>query len=235
MIKRQLPLLIAFAMGVIFIIQFFIPHQISQDLLTWVNKWLMIIGGISLLLGIYSLLNFHYLQIFRNKPGWGFSLIMFFSFLISVVVGFTPSLINVILPLPESSVQSAEQVKEWYRITGLKDGSSLDWIFRHGITPLSATMFSIIGFFIASAAFRAFRARSLEATLLLLAAVFIMLGQTPLGGMLWSGIPDIMTWILSTPNTAAKRAILFGIAMGSISFSLKIIFGIERAYLGGKN
>ncbi|MDI6788471.1 MAG: hypothetical protein QME51_08885, partial [Planctomycetota bacterium] len=113
------------------------------------------------------------------------------------------------------------------------EGGPLDWIFKHGITPLSATMFSIIGFFIASAAFRTFRARSIEATLLLLAAVIIMLGQTPLGQMLWQGIPDIMVWLFNVPTTAAKRALLFGIAMGSIAFSLRIIFGIERAYLGG--
>ena len=60
-----------------------------------------------------------------------------------------------------------------------------------------------------------------------------MLGQTPLGAMLWDRIPDIMVWIFNVPNMAAKRAILFGITMGSIAFSLRIILGIERAYLGG--
>jgi hypothetical protein len=51
--------------------------------------------------------------------------------------------------------------------------------------------------------------------------------------MIWQGIPDIMVWIFSVPTTAAKRAITFGIALGSIAFSLRIIFGIERSYLGG--
>jgi hypothetical protein len=224
MLKRQIPLAIAFIMGVLFIIQFFVPHQWSQNMQIWVGDWYIIIGGISFLLGIGSLIHFHYIQIARLSPGWGFSVVLFISLIGAILAGFLPSIFpGFIQSIGLPSVQ------------GMEDGSPLDWIFRHGLTPLSATMFSIIGFFIASASFRAFRARSVEATLLLLAAVIIMLGQTPIGQMLWQGIPDIMVWIFNVPTTAAKRAILFGIAMGSIAFSLRIIFGIERAYLGGKD
>ncbi|MEW6025924.1 MAG: hypothetical protein AB1599_01325 [Planctomycetota bacterium] len=229
MLKRQLPLVVAFIMGVLFIVQYFIPHQVSQDFLTYVTNWIRIIVSISLLLGIYSLLHFHYTSISRGSAGWGFSIVIFITFLAALCAGFGPSIINWLSPLP----QPAPADLPWYRITGVKEASPLMWVFNHGIVPFSATMFSMIGFFIASAAFRAFRARSLEATLLLLAGVIIMLGQTPLGGMISNIIPDGMVWILTIPNMAAKRAILFGIAMGSIAFSLRIIFGIERAYLGG--
>ncbi|MDI6787843.1 MAG: hypothetical protein QME51_05685, partial [Planctomycetota bacterium] len=98
MLKRQLPLTIAFIMGVLFIIQYFVPHQWSQYFRLWVNKWIMIIGGISLLLGIWSLLHFHYIQIHRRVAGWGFSLIMFIAFLTSVIAGFLPSIINWFTP-----------------------------------------------------------------------------------------------------------------------------------------
>lgn len=228
MLKRQLPLTIAFMMGILLIVQYFVPHLYSQYLLLWINKWIMIIGGISLLLGIWSLLHFHSVQISRGVPGWGFSVTMFTAFLISVTAGFLPSVISWFSPESLSP-----EPQKWYLISGISTGGPLDWLFKHSISPLSATMFSIIGFFIASAAFRTFRARSIEATLLLVAAVIIMLGQTPLGQMLWQGIPDIMVWIFTVPSTAAKRALLFGIAMGSIAFSLRIIFGIERSYLGG--
>ena len=222
MLKRQLPLILAFILGVMFIIQYFVPHKWSQNMLTWTNEWIIIVGGISFLLGLYSLMHFHYIQVSRKTAGWGFSLVMFFTFFVTVIVGFLPS----IFPKLAAGLGMPE-------IKGVEDGSALDWFYKVGIMPLSATMFSIIGFFIASAAFRAFRARSIEATLLLIAALIIMLGQIPLGQMIWQGIPDIMVWIFSVPTTAAKRAITFGIALGSIAFSLRIIFGIERSYLGG--
>jgi len=233
MIKRQIPLFIAFVMGILFIVQYFVPHKISQDLLVAPNKWLIIIGGISILLGLSSLMHFHYTQIKRAQPGWGYSLVMFAAFGIMVTAGFLPSIIKWFLPETPPDMDPGNWLGFLPLKPGIQEGNAVFWIFLNGISPFMATMFSLIGFFIASAAFRAFRARSAEATLLLIAALIIMLGQTPLGGMIWDRIPDIMVWIFNVPNTAARRAILFGIAMGSIAFSLRIIFGIERTYLGG--
>jgi hypothetical protein len=110
-------------------------------------------------------------------------------------------------------------------------------------TPLSAAMFSLLGFFVASASYRAFRAKTREATLLLVAAFIILLGRTPMGHYItgwlpdalnWLHIPNLSNWILSFPNAAGQRAIMIGIALGIVSTSLKLILGIERTHLGGE-
>ena len=102
-------------------------------------------------------------------------------------------------------------------------------------------MFALLAFFVASASYRAFRARNFEATLLLLAAFFVMIGRVPIGDAVagFLHLPDaimpstIATWIMNVINTAGQRAIMIGIALGIVSTSLRVILGIERAHLGG--
>lgn len=111
--------------------------------------------------------------------------------------------------------------------------SIFDKLFLYMMTPMEGTMFSLLAFFIASAAYRAFRIRSPEATILLIAAIIVMLGRVPIGYAINRHIPTIAAWILDVPNMAAKRAIMMGVGLGMASTSLKIILGIERSYLGG--
>lgn len=97
---------------------------------------------------------------------------------------------------------------------------------------MQSTMFSLLAFFVASAAYRGFRARNFQSVVLLVAGVLVILGRVPLGEMLHSKIPESATWVLNIPSMAARRGILIGIGLGSIATSLRIIVGIERTYLG---
>ena len=114
-----------------------------------------------------------------------------------------------------------------------------DILFVGGLVSLDATMFSIVAFYIVSAAYRAFRIRSVEATLLLATAVVVMLGQIGLGEMLTQWLPAtgfwhnlhievIRLWILQIPNSAVTRAISFGLGIGGLAVALRIWLGLER-------
>jgi hypothetical protein len=113
-------------------------------------------------------------------------------------------------------------------------------MFLNMQVPLQSTMFSLLAFFIASAAYRAFRLRSAEASLLLIAAIIVMLGRVPLGQWLTRNLPQEATlpWLTETimayPNMAAFRGILMGAALGVMAMGLRVILGIERSYLGGE-
>jgi len=113
------------------------------------------------------------------------------------------------------------------------------WIYLYVYNPLQATMFSILAFFVASAAYRAFRARTLEGTLLLVAAFLVMIGRVSIGYWVhtkvsWLPLPDVQEWIMDVPNTAGQRAILIGSALGVISTSLRMLLGYEQTYLGSE-
>src|SRR5262249_20124964 len=116
--------------------------------------------------------------------------------------------------------------------------------FEGALQSLDATMFSIIAFYIVSAAYRAFRVRSAEATMLLITAVIVMLGQTAIGQWLTHWIPydgfwlklpmrnlhieAVRDWMLTLANTAAVRAIAFGLGIGGLAVALRIWLGLER-------
>jgi hypothetical protein len=221
-LRRTLPLVICFLTGVAMTLQYYIPHQASEDMLTWLNDWLITIGVFAFILGIYSLCHLHAVRIRRQTAGWGYSMIVFVGIAIGLGTGLAS---QGEVTTPEGAI------------------SPFGWMYNHMLIPLQGTMFSLLGFFVASAAFRAFRARTLEAGLLLGAALLVMFGRVPLGEYLWGllvgvdapvAMRDIVEWIMNTPNLAARRGVMLGVTLGAIAMSLKIIVGIERAYLGGR-
>lgn len=122
-------------------------------------------------------------------------------------------------------------------------GSPFWWLYEYAFKPLTATMFAMLAFYVASAAFRAFRAKNIEALLLLGTAFIILLGRTFAGVLLTSWLPESLSglrienltvYIMSVFNTAGNRAIMIGIALGIASTSLKVLLGVDRSYLGGQ-
>lgn len=218
-LRRQVPLLITFVTGVVFAAQYYVPHPTSELMLTEVTKWLQIISGFALVLGVTSLFHIHAVKIRRKEPGWGYSLILYGGILGTIAAGFS------------YSFTAGQWVKGKETINGIM--TAFGWIYSNMMVPLQGTMFAILAFFIASAAYRSFRARSPEAALLLIAAIIVMTGRVPLGEMLLPVSGDLTQWILNVLNASVRRAILIGVSLGAVALSLKIIFGMERAYLGG--
>lgn len=113
-----------------------------------------------------------------------------------------------------------------------KEGRVYTWLYDHVFDPCNSTMFALLAFFIASAAFRAFRARNTEAALLLGSAILVMIGRAPMGALISDVFPDMANWILDVPNNAGRRAIMMGAALGAVVTGLRVILGLERSHLG---
>jgi len=212
-LKRTVPMVIAFVMGILMAFQYYVPHEASQNLLKIVTRWGMIISGFAMFIGAYSLFHMHWNRIKQKVSGWGYSIFVFFGAGITIIFGLYNG--------------------GKFFWNDKQTGTMFDWIFDYVQVPAGATIFSILAFFMASAAYRTFRARNKEATILLISAIIVMLGRVPIGTMISQYIPIAADWIMSVPNLAAKRAILIGVSIGVIATSIKIIFGIEKAYLGG--
>lgn len=222
--RREVPIFITFVVGFAFFISYFIPHPPFNYFENWFNDWFAIVAAFAIWLGALNLLKISFLKIFKRKTDILHSTLIILSFFIIVFIGFYDGFKG----LYSDPVYSFRN-----------QGTGFNWLYEYVYSPLSATMFALLAFFVASASYRAFRARNLEATILLCAGFFVMLGRVPLGDMLTGWLPDgwqmsnLATWIMNVINTAGQRAIMIGIALGLVSTSLRIILGLERAYLGG--
>jgi hypothetical protein len=231
--KRTLPLIITTIAGIILILSYFIPaaQAWGED----VTVWFDILAAIAFILGGGNLLKSQLQKVSDKRPGWGYAAVTVIAFLGTLAVG-----------LLKIGVAPNEQYPDhaWsgeYNV----EGSAFWWLYAYVFAPLTSTMFAMLAFYVASAAFRAFRAKNIEAILLLGTAFIILLGRTYAGVWLTNAIPEDGSWaglrlenvtetIRTVFTTTGTRAIMIGIALGVASTSLKIILGIDRSYLGSK-
>lgn len=234
--KREIPLIITTIAGLVFALSYFIPRAPFSNAETIFSDWVTIVQAFAIWLGLLNLVMVSTKKISRGGPESTYSIVILVSLVATLVVGFISGFSGINANPPYAYNDN---------------GTGFDWIFRNVFGPLGATMFAILAFYVASAAYRAFRARNKEATLLLIAAFFVMGGRvplldlafSPLGifqplGQAWFGNDNFFSslsgWIMQNPVTAGQRAIAIGIALGIMSSSLRVILGIERSHIGGE-
>lgn len=216
--KKRIPLILIFVAGLLGVISFVIPHPSYQVYDEWIrNDLLRVLSAFAVVLALGSLLRVHSDKIRRKRRNWQYSWLLLISFAVSAIIGlFGGVAADGILPTTIGPFSYDIQT-----------------LYENIVIPLASSMFALLAFFMASAAYRAFRIRSMEATLLLTAAFIVMIGVLPLGYSISKHLPAFVQWILNVPNVAGQRGIVLGIALGVVATSLKIILGIERAWLGG--
>jgi hypothetical protein len=232
--KKWLIISTTFIAGLFYTLEFFLPaedkwlfrffpnHQNPlTPLLVPVGNIAASIGAFSIGLGVLNLCMVHGKSIAQRRAGWHNSAAFVLAFLSMMVFGF------VAFYNPVHGKAYPWPVRVY------------DVLFEGMLQPLQATVFSLLAFYIASAAYRAFRLRSVEATLMMVAAFIVMLGQVPVGMWLTQRIPvdsiwghlrmEVLSqWLLDWISMAALRAIALGIAIGGLAMSLRIWLSLER-------
>ncbi|MBN2054295.1 hypothetical protein JW905_05200 [bacterium] len=211
--RRQVPLIITAVFGLFFVVGNFISAPLWKGLAEKINIWALIIISFAYVLGVINIGRLHVRRVRGRREGWGYSLVTVAAMLVMVGAG-------IFLP------------RAWGG--GYEDGSLFLWLFDNVYVPMQSSMFALLAFFIASAAFRAFRVRNVLASLLAVTAVVVMMGRVSVGELIWSDLPRLVEWIMSDLQNAGKRGIMIGASLGAIATGLKIILGIERTYLSGE-
>jgi len=217
--RRQVPLAITFFVGIVMIFSAFVPHWPFDRLNTDLTDFFMIIAAFAFILGGGNLCKIHWKKAAARKPGWGFSVVTLLAFGITLVAGLFK------LGNPDGIMGALDMEGSWF-----------DFIYTNFLYPLSSTMFSLLAFYVASASYRAFRAKNPDATMLLVAAFFILLGRTFVGDELTRGIPGIIelffasvtlyvAWRLYRAKHQIGAGLLGLVAVGFVAYVAYCWFG----------
>lgn len=205
--RDRIAIFTATVAGVFMTVQYFLSSQLATSAYRTILLWMQIIFAFALIVGVIGVARIHLQKLMQRRAGWIYSGVLLGAAALMSILGFSG---------------------------GIDRGSPFLWLFEYWQAPMQSTVFSLLAFYVASAAFRGFRARSGESAILVVAAMIVLIGRVPLGDWISSYIPATAEWVLNIPALAAKRAILIGIGLGMIATSLKVILGLERTYLGGR-
>jgi len=205
--KREIPLVITFLVGIIAILEYYVPVDPIVNAFTTLKNWGIVISAFALGLGAVNLFRVHGRHIMRRTPGqWYFSAWLLFCLIVFVVIGLGTGEFD---------------AHPWYK-----------WLYNSTMLPLGATMYAGLCFAMTAGAYRVLRARSFDAALLLITAFLVILGNTPMFSAMWRGFFEIREWIFDAIVGGTYRGIRIGVGLGSVVLGIRTLIGLETGYLG---
>ena len=201
--KRSVPMAIAIAMGSLILLDVFFDEPHINDLGRFFVESTVIVAAFALLLGILNVLVVHVRRITKRQEGWPYSIALLAMAVVVLLAG---------IPGPENA--------------------PFAWIFDHVQFPLQAATFSLLAFFVGTAAYRGLRLRSLESVAFVVTAVVVLIGQVPISRYLTDLLPAAKNWLLDVPSTAGVRGIIIGVALGTVATGIRLLVGVDRPYSG---
>jgi hypothetical protein len=161
-------------------------------------------------IGIINLTRIHYRNIRLKRPDWKFSVVLvgsLYGMAIFSMIASPFALDPQAIIIPSSLIDAIQPI--WR------------FLYYNIFVSINTSIFSLLAFFIASAAYRAFKVRTVESTILLIAGLLVIIGEAPISDLIWPGFSAIHDWIMLVPNTAGQRGILIGAALSIIVFSVR--------------
>lgn len=204
MVTRILSTVVAMAAGLLVLADFLVNSTTLDALGLYLVRTASVVAAFTLVLGMVNVLTVHLNKIATRDQGWPYSMVLLAALLFTMGVGF---------------------------LAGGPASTQMQDIFETVLFPLEATLFSLLAFFVITAAYRAFRVRNFETGLFVVFGVIVLLGQVPVGATLWDQFPVIKDWVLDVPALAGARGILLGAALGTAATGLRLLLGIDRPYV----
>jgi hypothetical protein len=198
---------IAISIGVIVLLGYFIDLPAVSGFRFILLQWSVILAGVAVIIGIWNLFSVHLQKIHEWRPGSANSFVLLFFFLLTALVGLIPIL------------QPYQPV-----------------ILNGILVPVEISLMAVLAVTLIYASMRLLRVRGSWSSILFLVTAFLVLLVT--GPLPFTNQPSFISewlrpFILNNLTSGGARGILIGVALGTLTTGLRILFGVDRPY-GGK-
>jgi hypothetical protein len=205
-LRRTVPVIIAFVCGVTVVVAYFFKIPTVQTAATTILQWQSVIAVLALGLGAVNIIQIHMKNVQRDQGKNVDSIALLAFFVLTVFSGVALG----------------------------RNSSTYKFLFDYINVPTGSAIFSLLAFYIGTAAYRAFRMKNVEAAILLITGCIVMLGRVPLGAKILPFTPSWTDWIVSVLNVGGQRGVMVAGAIGFVAVSLRIVIGLERRSYGGE-
>ena len=202
---RVLTVSIAIAVGILVLLGYFLPQAAVLQIV--LLDWAIILAGTAALIGIFNLVSVHADKIRRRAKDSIYSAMLIMGLFVTFVLGVVLKPQN---PIMQSIV-----------LNGI-------------IIPIEATLMGLLAVSLLYAAVRLLRRRAdlmsivfiVTAGLIILGSATLPFGDVPIVGTL------IRPWVSQIWALGGARGILIGVALGTLTTGLRVLFGMDRPYGG---
>lgn len=203
--KRMLPIIVSVLCALVIVLDGFLPEVGLAPVRSTLVEGALILGSFALLLGVLNLLATHGQRVIKKEQGRPvLSAVLILACLVTLAVG-------VLLgPLSTASI----------------------WIMSYIYEPVQSTLAALLAFMLVSALFRTSSLRTPQATVMIVAALLMLLWQLPLVDSLTPQLASAREWFVQLPLASIVRGAMIGTALGALVTALRLLLAIDRPYLG---
>lgn len=203
--KKILPQLLIVVVAMLMILEYYTEIPGVTSLAGIAINFRIIIGSIALGLGAIAAVQYHGTLLYKRTPGrWPYSLVLLAGMVTMIITG----------------------LMGWY------NNPIFSWVWNNVTVPSQQTVYSLLMFYIAFAAYRALRVTNFETAIFTICALAIMVLNAPLLENMLPPIANLGSWIFSTPNVGSARAYTIAATLGSIALYVRTMMGRERGMIG---
>lgn len=203
-IKRDLAIIVMALLALVVLIEFFVNIPELTAARSLLTSWASLLASFTIVVGLVGFARYNYHEVQKRGNEWWLKVWTIICMFLVLGVGLA------------TGAGSEIYTWVWYMFNS--------WPYK--------VVTVITSLYMMSAAYRAFRVRSVEATILMLGGFLTILGFAPLFARSGGVVADTALWLANVPNAAVVRGVTIGIGIGSAAIGFRILLGKETAMKG---